>query len=340
MKVISKQLLFDEGQNGVHTYRIPTIICTKNNVVMAFTEARHINQGDAGQIDIVYRRSEDGGKTFGEIITLLSNGKDTLGNPAPIYDEQNNRIVLLHCFNYGHLDERVIRTIGATRDIYTLYSDDEGLTWTTPVNITKQIKHPNWRWYATGPNHGVQMDSGRLIMTCNHNEENIINVETTDPTSSHIIYSDDHGVTWNIGASAVGKTNECCGVKLPNNQLLVNMRTRYRGNVRGIFISNDEGETIDEFHIDPNLVCPVCQASIINYNDLLIFSNPDSTERENMTVKISDDYGVSWKESLVLHKGAAAYSDLAVNKDNKVLCLYENGEERPYQRITLVTLEV
>ncbi|MBN2853375.1 MAG: exo-alpha-sialidase [Clostridia bacterium] len=336
---IDEKILFNEGDNGIHTYRIPTLICTSNNVVLAFAEARHNSQGDAGQIDTVFRKSIDGGKSFGPIRTLRANGKDTLGNPALIYDSEINRVILLHCFNYGDLGEHVIRTTGAKRDIYCMYSDDEGDTWSEPVNITSSIKHPNWRWYATGPNHGVQMKSGRLIMTCNHSEEDFLDNTLSGPTQSHIIYSDDHGMTWKVGAICVSLTNECCGVMLPDNQLMVNMRTYDRGNYRCVFISSDEGQSIDLFYEDKNLVCPVCQASIINFQDKLVFSNPESVERKNMTVKVSSDFGRSWEEKLVLYESHSAYSDLTINTDGKILCLYENGDDRPYARISLATIE-
>lgn len=339
LNLLNQKNIFVQGDNNVHTYRIPTIICTKNNVVIVFAEARRNDQGDSGIIDTVYRRSVDGGKTFDDITILNTNNKDTFGNPALIYDEKINRVILLHCFNYGELGEHIIRTVGARRDIYCMYSDDEGLTWSERKNITKSIKRDDWRWYATGPNHGVQMDSGRLIMTCNHNEDNIANKNTTGPTSSHIIYSDDHGENWEIGANSVERTNECCGVKLPDNKLMVNMRTHDRGNFRAVMISNDEGQSIETFYEDKNLICPVCQASIINYKDKLIFSNPESVERENMTVKVSSDYGKTWNEKLNLTKQMAAYSDLTINKDDEILCLYENGADRPYEMITLATIK-
>jgi len=339
LKLINNQDIFVEGENGINTYRIPTIICTKNNVVFAFVEARHNDQGDAGHIDIVYKKSLDGGKTFGDIVVLCSNNKDTLGNPAPIYDEKLDRIVLLYCFNYGDKGEHLIKTTGATRDIYCMYTDDEGQNWSEPINITAQVKHDYWRWYATGPNHGVQMDSGRLIMTCNHSEVDIVNKNKDTYTSSHIIYSDDHGITWNLGASAPSKTNESCGVYLPNNKLMVNTRTIDRGNVRCVFLSGDEGETIDEFHVDSNLLCPICQGSIIDYKDKLIFSNPESIERENLTVKISKDYGKTWNEKLVLFKSYSSYSDLAINIKDEILCLYEKGDNKLYEKITLATIK-
>jgi len=339
LKLTNSKDVFIEGENNIHTYRIPTIISTKSNVVFVFAEARHKDQGDAGQIDIVYKKSLDGGKTFGDIVVLRSNNKDTLGNPAPIYDEKLDRIVLLHCFNYGDKGEHIIKTKGATRDIYCMYTDDEGQNWSEPKNITSQVKHDYWRWYATGPNHGLQMDSGRLIMTCNHSEVSIIDENTDTYTSSHIIYSDDHGITWNLGASAPSKTNESCGVYLPNNKLMVNTRTIERGNVRCVFLSSDEGETIDEFHVDDNLICPICQGSIINYKDLLIFSNPESTERKNLTVKISKDYGKTWDEKLVLNKSHSSYSDLTINMDDEILCIYEKGDSKLYEKITLATIK-
>jgi len=339
LKILNKEDIFAQGEKGINTYRIPTMVCTKNNVVVICTEARINDQGDSGEINIITKRSIDGGKTFSDIQTLAGNKKDTYGNPALIYDASINRIVLLFCFNYGDLGEQVIRTKGAKRDVYTMYSDDEGVSWSKTKNITNSVKREDWRWYATGPNHGVQMESGRLIMTCNHSQKDINNIEGSKATSSHIIYSDDHGNTWQLGTSSVEGTNECCGVKLPDNKLMVNMRTYDRGNYRTVFISEDEGKFINNFYEDKSLICPVCQASIIDYKDKLLFSNPKSTERKNMTLQLSNDFGKTWTEKLQLNKEWAAYSDLAINKNDEILCLFENGHEGPYEKITLATIK-
>jgi len=68
-------------------------------------------------------------------------------------------------------------------------------SWSAPVEITAQVKKPEWTWYATGPGNGIQLKSGRLVIPCDHN--------TTDNRRfSHVIYSDDAGATWKLGGIA------------------------------------------------------------------------------------------------------------------------------------------
>jgi sialidase-1 len=157
---------------------------------------------------------------------------------------------------------------------------------------------------------------------------------------SHCIYSDDHGRTWKRGERTSDKVNECQVVELRDGSLLLNMRSYHGRNRRAIARSRDGGVTWGEVELDEALVEPVCQASLIRAGDLLLFSNPASTRRENMTVRASRDEGKTWPLSLVLEKGPSAYSCLAPVSRNQFACLYERGERSPYERITLALFHV
>jgi len=113
------------------------------------------------------------------------------------------------------------------------------------------------------------------------------------------------------------------------------------GNVRKIARSRDGGETWSEVVEDSNLIEPRCQGSIQMYTDArahdksrLLFSNPASLERKNMTVRLSYDEGRSWPVAKQLHAGPAAYSCLTVLPDLTAACLYERGESKAYEKIT------
>jgi sialidase-1 len=66
-----------------------------------------------------------------------------------------------------------------------------------------------------------------------------------------------------------------------------------------------------------------------------LFCNPASAGRDTLTVRVSGDGARTWSAGRVLEPGRAAYSDLAVAPDGSVLCLFERGEESPYERLTL-----
>lgn len=341
---VHRETVFEKGENGFNTYRIPAIVRTNNGTLLAFAEARKNSGGDTGDIDLVLKRSLDGGETWGEIITVWDDGANVCGNPAPVVDSKTGRIVLAMTWNNGKDKEREIRENKGidTRRVFVTYSDDDGLSWAEPVEITAATKKPEWTWYATGPCHAIQIESGRIIVPCNHG--NIVNGKSTG-TTSHLIYSDDIGKTWHIGAMApVG--NESTVAELSNGDILLNMRKNNKGEwqagtCRIAIKSNDEGMTFGEPFVMKDLVEPICNASMINYapggrkTKKILFSNPaDSLKRVNMTLQVSKNKGRTWKKVCTLTKGPSAYSDLCVMPDGSVTVLYECGEKSPYETIS------
>ena len=330
----SGQIVFNQGEKGVHTYRIPAIVRTQSGVLLAFAEARHGGSSDTGDIDLVVKRSLDGGKTWGEMITIWDDGANVCGNPAPVVDRRTGRVVLLATWNDGRDHEPAIhhRTSFNTRRVFCLYSDDEGLTWSEPKDITAQAKVPEWTWYATGPGHALQLRDGRLVVGCDHGNFG-------GRSTSHVIYSDDGGDTWQIGGGA-GVGNESTVVELPGGDLMLNMRNNLmkgRGADdiwRQVAISKDRGISFEPPYSDKALVEPVCQASLINRSvrrrpsKVLYFSNPEhASKRRNMTLRMSKDAGKTWKRVATITEGPASYSDLVILKGGDVGVLYEGGEK-------------
>ena len=325
--------VFVSGTEGYHTFRIPALLVTKKGTLLAFCEGRKTSRADHGDIDLVLKRSTDGGKTWGPLQLVHEEGGTaaiTIGNPCPVLDEDTGTVWLPFTRNND--------------DVFITHSTDDGRTWAQPVRITRDVKKPDWAWYATGPGVGIQLGrgphTGRLIIPCDHREK-----EKTAPSYSHVFYSDDHGKTWKLGGRVAPYTNECQVVELGDGSLLLNMRNHWgkdggrpeRGNRRALARSNDGGQTWSEPTFDATLVEPACQASLIRYPGAkvrLLFSNPASTRREKMTVRLSDDEGKTWPVARVLHEGPAAYSCLAVLPDGTIGCLYERGAKQPYETIT------
>lgn len=325
------------GTEGYHTFRIPAVITTKKGTLLAFAEGRKGGGADSGDIDTVLKRSRDGGKTWSPLQVVLDEGTNTLGNPCPVVDQKTGTIWLLFTRNLGEDTEKEIRsgTSKASRECWVTHSTDDGHTWSKPVDITATTKAADWTWYATGPGIGIQLRSGRLLIPCDHA------VRGTDMLRSHVIYSDDHGATWKRGGVVGDYTNECQAAELADGTVMINMRSYHRKNRRAIATSRDGGETWSEIKLDPALIEPVCQAGLLRYprdkkskENLLLFSNPASTKREKLTVRLSPDGGATWPYSRVLHAGPAAYSCLTPLPRGEAGCLYERGETSPYSRIT------
>jgi sialidase-1 len=162
--------VFVSGTDGYHTYRIPSLIVTKKGTLLAFCEGRKKGPGDAGDIDLLLKRSFDGGKTWAKTQVVWDDGPNTCGNPCPVIDARTGTIWLLLTHNLGS-DTQAMILAGkskGTRTVWLSRSDDDGATWSKPVEITRQVKKPNWTWYATGPGVGIQLKSGRLVVPCDN----------------------------------------------------------------------------------------------------------------------------------------------------------------------------
>jgi sialidase-1 len=321
--------VFRAGEGGYHSYRIPSLIATKKGTLLAFCEGRRNSAGDAGDIDVLLRRSFDGGRSWGPVQLVADAGADTIGNPTAVVERTTGAVILLLTRNPGGVPERDVgerdRTVWVTRSV------DDGATWSAPVEITAQVKRPGWTWYATGPGNGIQLRSGRLLIPCDHNVGR-------SERYSHVIYSDDRGATWHVGGVAEEKTNESAVAQLRSGELVLNMRSYHGKNRRAVQRSRDDGVSWSPLELDEALVEPVCEASLIAVGKLLVFANPAATTRTKMTVRSSADGGHRWTAGKVVWEGPSGYSSLAaVGRD--VGLLYEWGERGPYERIGFVRVK-
>lgn len=335
--------VFAQGEEGYHTFRIPSLVVTASGSLLALSEGRRHGSGDTGNIDLVSRRSEDGGKTWSALQTIWDDGPNTCGNPCPVIDTATGHILLLMTWNRGEDHESAIiaQKSKDTRRIFVSRSTDHGLTWSAPREITRDVKAPDWTWYATGPGAGIQIQrgpkAGRLVIPCDHIEAG------SRRYYSHVITSDDHGETWRLGGSTPNdQVNECEVVELEDGRLRLNMRNyNPASSTRQTALSADGGETWTDQKHDPALVEPICQASIRRHSwtqdgrpGAILFSNPASRKRERMTVRASFDDGETWPASRLLEAGPSAYSCLAILPGGIVGLLYETGEKSPYEGIT------
>jgi sialidase-1 len=327
-------------EGAYHTYRIPSIIATQKGTLLAFAEARRVGAGDAGDIDLVLKRSQDGGRSWSSIQIVGDNGPNTFGNPCPVVDATTGTVWLLTTQNRGTDREKdiIAGTSRTSRTVWVMKSEDDGLTWSTPAEITASVKHADWTWYATGPGVGIQVRSGRLVIPANHAEAG------SGIHRSHIFFSDDHGKSWKLGASSEAGTNESQAVELSDGRLMLNMRNHPPGseNFRMVATSTDRGETLSKASADRALIEPPAQASLLRLTtdkthdrNRLLFANPASTQRERLTLRLSYDEGASWPVARVIHEGPAAYSSLVVLPDLSIGLLFERGDRSPYEKITL-----
>jgi sialidase-1 len=351
--------LFESNQEGYRLYRIPGIVVTPKGTVLAYCEARKHRGSDWDTIDIVLRRSTDGGKSWSpqrriadvegplekHPLALVVRGVDpkdvTYNNVVLIPDRTTGAVHALFCLEYMRC--------------FYIRSDDDGQTFSRPVEITPAFegfrKDYDWRVLATGPGHGIQLGSGRLVVPVWISTGAGANAH--HPSVTSVVYSDDHGKTWRAGEIAAPDEgefedpNETVAVELADGRVMLILRNESSPNRKLVTYSKDgaTGWTRPEFHDE--LLEPICMASACRLTsreshgmNRLLFSNPHNLEpragqtaapgksrdRKNLSLKLSYDEGKTWPVSRALEPGPSGYSDLAVLKDGTILCLYERWE--------------
>jgi len=329
-----------QDADGVYKhYRIPAIIVTQNETVLIFCEGR--SGRDASDIDLLVRRSEDNGRSWSEQAIVWEDENNTCGNPCPVIDEETGRIILFMSWNLFEEGGRTVVTKSGkdTRRPFMCYSDDDGLTWSEPLDMTASCKDPDWGWYATGPGVGIQLRSekykNRLVIPANHS----YTVKAPDEPvivegygyGAHALLSDDGGATWRMSLPITPGCNESQVVELSDGRLMMNMRSYNGLNCRAVSISEDGGETWSEIEHAIQLAEPVCQASIMEYGQyrgrrMFLFSNPAALdERTALTVKTSFDDCKTWSNAKLIDGKRVQYSCMAVLPDGNIGILYEIG---------------
>ncbi|WP_121702681.1 exo-alpha-sialidase [Streptomyces sp. E5N298] len=340
-----EQVLFDAARDpgGYACFRIPAIVRTTDGTLLAFAEGRVLDCGDAGDIDVVLKRSTDGGLTWGPLQVVNDGGGDTHGNPAPVVDRATGRVLLLETYNAGRTDAANC-AVPCARTPHLQYSDDDGRTWSAPRDLSPEILPPDWNsWYATGPVHGVQLTGGahpgRLVVG--------VNAETWDGeqvTANHaaLVVSDDGGEHWKVGATdtwpvaADGtfrqKPSELTLTERADGALLVSGREENGTDLghRTQALSRDGGDTFAApFRALPDLYAPQVQGAVLRLGDRTLLSAPaDPDRRRTMTVRSSWDGGATWDSvdrGTLVTRDWSGYSDLVAVDDGTVGLLYEGG---------------
>jgi sialidase-1 len=343
------EIVFDPAGSGYHTFRIPSVVA-RGSLVLAFCEGRLHGSGDAGEIEIVLRRSLDGGQTWLPPQVVSAKAGKTCGNPVPLFDPVSGDVVLVTVENGADAVEMSLARgtdPESGRRVFVQRSSDDGASWTPSVEITSQVKPADWGWYATGPGHGITLRSGRLVVPANHS---YVPSEPVDDlirlNGGHCIYSDDGGVTWSVGFvdrndGAEINANETTVTELPDGRLYFNARNhKGTGPARVHAWSSDGGQTLDAPYAGiPEITAPGIQGSVVCLPDgrLLLSTPVDPAVRRELTIFVSQDSGVSWRPAQVVHEGMAGYSDLVLLSDGSVGIFYEAGETSSFATLRFAT---
>ncbi|QJE94923.1 sialidase family protein [Luteolibacter luteus] len=318
------------GDDGSKSFRIPGLAwTTKTNLIAAY-DVRYNHAGDLpANIDVGISRSRDGGQNWDPMRIAIDmgndpkHGHDGVGDPAILVDPTNGRIWIAALWSHGNRGWNGSgpgMTPEETGQLVLVHSDDEGESWSKPVNITAQMKNPEWRLFFNGPGAGIAMKDGTLVFAAQYRA-------TDGKPWSTLIASKDHGETWQVGSGVKSDTTEAQVVELADGSIMINARDN-RGGARTVAVTRDLGKNW-ELHVTDRKAMrdPVCMGSLLAWRDSLWFSNPNATDgRHSMTLKRSTDQGMSWPEKdqlLYDSRSGFGYSCLAPAGDGMLGVIYE-----------------
>ncbi len=333
--------VFVERTGGYFAYRIPAIETAPDGSLLAFAEARKYSLDDPGfgkqHIDLVYRRSSDGGKTWSPMQVIEEPGERwSAANPATLVDRTNGRVWLLYLRCKPGRNTDTARPGTDDSQVLARTSDDSGSTWSEPIDLTRVSRDfgdPKWRVSVVGPGGMIQDRRGRLVAP----------FWKFEPFGNFAVASEDHGKTWRRSAPVPGQGDECQLVELADGRLLMDIRQE-TGPGRSFSVSQDGGMTWSA-HRGGLPVTPAACAierytskSAGDDRDRIIWTGPKGPDRQNLVVRISYDEGASWPVERLIFAGPSAYSDLTILKDRSIGVLWERGVAHGYQFITYTRL--
>lgn len=319
--------VFRPGERGYAYFRIPASVVSQEGTIMVFAEGRVDNSEDYGNIDIVLKRSFDGGKSWDELCVVADDSGNRCGNPVPVVLE-SGKILLVYSWSKTG-EEATVNDV-----VYTVFSEDDGKTWSSPVDITSQIKGNGDSNFHSGPVHGI-------VKTFEPHKGRIIVPMWGSSPKAFVIYSDDDGLSWHKGgAASYEKSNESTVAELGNGDIIMNSRNGDKSNYyRYDAVSEDGGETFLPSR-QTSLIEPVngCQGSLLRHSvgpqtkeTVLLFCNPNHTSsRRHGTIKASFDSGKIWSKmyQFVPSEGDGmytSYSDMVLLSETVIGVVYEAG---------------
>lgn len=333
------------GDDNVAAYRIPGIVTTDRGTLLATYDVRYNNSTDLQEhIDVGLSRSTDGGKTWEKMRIPLSFGnygglpaaQNGVGDPCILFDPTTHTTWIAAAWTHGMAGQRAWNAskpgmdIEQTAQLVLTKSTDDGKTWSEPINITSQVKQPEWHFLLQGPGRGITMENGTLVFPIQFIGKDRI-------PCAGIMYSTDKGETWTIHQPARTNTTEAQVAEIEPGVLMLNMRDN-RGGSRAVSTTTNMGKTWVQHSSSRNaLQEPVCMASLLHVKaednalkrDLLLFSNPNTTaKRHHITIKASLDGGKTWQEAnqLLLDEAIGwGYSCLTMIDRKTVGILYESS---------------
>jgi len=317
---------------GYPNYRIPSLVAHPSGALIAIAEGR--TNDDPGEpnsnLDLVSRRSLDGGLTWQPMQVIDAWAGGTSSNATSVVDRTTGRVYLLYNRwegNYGANSQPGTNNNTA----WVRYSDDEGQTWSNPSDITANVKdYNNWNTTAFGPGSGIQASNGRLLIPASR-------YVAGPGNAPYAVYSNDHGLTWTRGTLLTGGNlaSENQFVQLADGKILMDARqTSASDGPRVNSLSSNGGlswSAATEGQIAPSVEAAIERFSLVsagNDKNRLLWTGPTGPGRIDLVVRASYDENQSWTNQRLLWDGYSGYSDISILPDRNIGVLFETEEAR------------
>ena len=329
---VERSLVYCPGDYDSKLYRIPAIVTAKDGSLVTVADKRIESIADLpAKIDVVSRRSTDGGRTWSDYVTVAENDEiGGCGDPALVVDDKTGDILAIFSHGNGLWQE-------TPAHISVCRSKDNGLTWGPMLDINPQIltTDPNGKqpikcssaFASSG--RATQLDNGRIMFPL------VVREKDNPFFKVYAIYSDDGGTKWNVSKNP-GTTDgdESKIVQLADGSLIMSIRNRF-GSLRKFSFSHDRGETWSDPVPVEGLPDPRCNGDIIRYardgKDLLLQSLPgDPNGRNNVAIYVSKDGGKTWPIKKTVVTIPSAYSSMTILPDGSIGILTEESANNHY----------
>lgn len=313
--------LYAPGDYGSANWRIPALLCLKDGSLLAVCDKRKYNESDLPEdIDIVARRSSDGGHSWSEPVTIAEGkGRKQGFGDAALVECSNGDVVCVFVGGNGLFASNESDPIRS----YVCRSTDGGMTWSQPEEITSQLWGSqasnsvcqNYKASFFGSGNGLRLTRGshpgRIMFAaamCRNGSNTLDNF---------VVFSDDNGHTWQVSYRAYNGGDEAKLMELNDGRILISVR---QNGARGFNISSDDGMRWGSQNRWEDMTTNACNGDILRVMatdqgdscNILLHSLPNSMQRENVSIFISRDEGSTWQQPFLLFEGPSIYSSLTL----------------------------
>jgi sialidase-1 len=338
-----------DSREPYEVVRIPALIRTHAGTLLALVEGRRAIDDQSSNVIIVKRKRPSETK-WSNAEVVVADEPASLNNPCLI--AAKGKLLMMYQRYPNGSNERTTSpdyNPNTSCRSFLVTSQDDGKTWSKPVELTKIVKEEKMQSVASGPGIGLELQrgkfKGRLLFPFNEGANGAY--------GAYAVYSDDAGTNWKRGKTAPkmpgNQPNETQFVELADGSVLMNARNQASGRYRLSAVSADGGETWSTARPEPDLVDPVCMGSILRVSfkpNLIAFCNPnDPQKRVNGTLRFSKNDGLSWDAGTPIAAGRFEYSSMAMINSRTIGILYEapevglSGKQGYRIRYTEVTLK-